>query len=86
MHLHGFFHDYVKESIRVNAQTCSDELLAIEARVRLEAKTDLKPAALAEQGLERIFPLQAGQVAEINQFIHYSMKDGKFVRVVCAVI
>lgn len=85
MRFYGFFHDYVNESIRLDALACSDELLAIEGRVRLEAKTDLTPAMLAEQGLERIFPLQAGQVVEMNQFIHYRLEHGKFVNVVCVV-
>jgi hypothetical protein len=83
---YGFFHDYVSESIVVDAAATSDDLFAIECRVRLEGKRDLTPELLAAQGLERIFPLQAGQVVEMNQFIHYRMKRGKFVKVTCAVV
>lgn len=86
MRFYGFFHEYVNESIRLDAIACSDELLAIEGCVRLEAKRDLTPEILAAQGLERIFPLRAGQVVEIDQFIHYRMESGKFVKVVCVVV
>ncbi|SFV07883.1 nuclear transport factor 2 family protein [Pseudoduganella namucuonensis] len=86
MRFYGFFHDHVSESIRLDALASSDTLLAIEASVRLEAKSDLTPAMLAEQGLERIFPLRAGQVVEMNQFIHYRLENGKFVSVVCALV
>ncbi len=86
MKFYGFFHAYVSESIRLDAFACSDTLLAVEAQVRLEARGDLTPAMLAAQGLDRIFPLQAGQVIEMNQLIHYRLEHGKFVKVVCAVV
>jgi ketosteroid isomerase-like protein len=37
---YSFFHDYVIESISVTKFAASDELVALEANVRLEAKMD----------------------------------------------
>lgn len=86
LRFYGFFHDHVAEAISLTGFAASDELVAIEARVRLTGVRTLTPEALAAQGLERIVPLQAGQVVEMNQFIHYTLQGGKITKVVCAVV
>ena len=83
---YAFFHRYVRESITYDRLIANDQMLVIEAVVRLEAIDDLTPQLLAAQGLARLFPLKAGQVIEVPQFIHYDLDQGKFVRAICTVI
>lgn len=80
-----FFHQYVNESITVEAFAANEHLVAIEARVRLEAHRDLTQDVLAEAGYGRLMGLREGQVVEIPQFIHYHLEGGKFVKALCAV-
>ena len=80
-----FLHAHVNETIKVHHFISNDEMVVLEADIRLEGLSDLTPAMLAECGLERIHPLAKGQVVTIPQFIHYHLTDGKIVRALCAV-
>lgn len=82
---YAFFHQYVDERILVDRFVSDDTMIAMEARVRLEATADLTQEALNAQGLDRIVALQKGQVVTIPQFIHYTLKDGKIVKAECVV-
>jgi hypothetical protein len=82
---YSFFHDYVIESISVTKFAASDELVALEANVRLEAKMDLSREQLEKAGYPSLVPLTAGDVFVMPQFIHYHMVDGKFASAACLV-
>ena len=82
---YGFLHQYVRESIVIDAFVSTDEMIAMEARVRLEGLRELTPEAARAAGFERLMVPPAGQVLEIPQFIHYHLRDGKIVKALCAV-
>lgn len=80
-----FFHTYVKEHIELTAFVGDAGMVAIEARVRLEAIKALNKETLSQQGLDNIIALRKGQVIEIPQFIHYHLREGRFHKVLCSV-
>jgi hypothetical protein len=76
----------VKETVTVERFAASEELAAVEGVVRIEAIADLTPEILAGNGMEQFFPIRAGQVQEMRQYIHYHLKDGKIESVGCALV
>lgn len=84
--LYAFLHAHVDERVTVHSYVSDGRMVAMEADVRLEGLSDLTPAMLAAQGLDRIQPLAKGQVVTIPQFIHYHLDEqGRIVRALCAV-
>jgi hypothetical protein len=83
---YGFLHRYVKETVTVERFAAGDELAAVEAIVRIEAIADLTPEILSENGMERFFPIRAGEIQEMRQYIHYHLKDDKIESVGCALV
>jgi hypothetical protein len=83
---YGFLHQYVKETVTVERFAGSDELAAVEAIVRIEGIADLTPEILAANGMAQFFPIKAGEVQEMRQYIHYHLKDGKIESVGCALV
>ncbi|MDB5719362.1 MAG: nuclear transport factor 2 family protein [Sphingomonas bacterium] len=83
---YGFLHAHVDEQITLRRFAASEELMALEATVRIEALKDLTAEALADQGYSQFHPMQAGDVIEMEQMIHYHLKDGKFTTVRCALV
>ena len=81
---YAFFHDHVDEEIIVRKFISNDDMIAMEAIVKVTAKKDLTKEAGAEQGFKSIIPMKKGDVFEVPEFIHYHIKNGKFVRVGCA--
>jgi SnoaL-like protein len=81
---YGFLHSYVKESVRVLNFASSPTLTAVDALVRIEGQRDLDRETLAENGCAQLFPIQAGEVQELRQFIFYTIADGKITKVECA--
>lgn len=81
---YSFLHAYVRESVRVQNFASSDTLTAVDAIVRIEAFRDLDAATLAANGCAAFFPIKAGQVQELRQFIFYTLRHGKITRVECA--
>lgn len=79
-----FLHSYVRESVTVVAFAASEELTAVDAVVRIEAFRDLDAVTLAANGCAGFFPVKAGEVQEIRQFLHYTVAGDKFARVECA--
>lgn len=82
---YGFFHQYVRESIRVDAFAANDDMIAIECVVRLEGLRAMPKEAASAAGFERIIAPPVGQVVELPQFIHYHVRDGKFVKALCVI-
>jgi hypothetical protein len=82
---YGFLHQYVSESILIDAFVSSERMIALEARVRLEGVRALSPEAARQAGFEKLMVPAPGQTIEIPQFIHYHLEDGKFVKAFCAV-
>lgn len=83
---YGFLHSYVKESAHVLNFASSDTLTAVDAIVRIEAVRDLDAATLAANGMSQFFPIKAGEIQELRQFIHYAIADGKIAKVECAIV
>lgn len=84
---YGFLHSYVRESVTVRNFAASDTLTAIDATVRLEAFRDLDAETLAANGCGQFFPIKAGEVQELRQFIFYTLAaDGKITNVECAML
>lgn len=82
---YAFFHNYVIETITVSRFAASEQLVALEATVRLEATHDLTAEMLASQGYPGLVPLSAGEIIALEQFIHYHMEDGRFALASCLV-
>lgn len=80
-----FLHAHVKESVRILNFASSDTLTAVDAIVRVEGIKDLDSEALAAQGMAQFFPIKAGEVQEMRQFIFYSISGGKIAKVECAI-
>jgi hypothetical protein len=80
---YGFLHSYVKESVQVLNFASSPTLTAIDAVVRVEGFRDLDRATLDANGLAQFFPIKAGEVQEMRQFIFYTICDGKIAKVEC---
>ena len=84
---YGFLHAYVKESVTVRNFASSETLTAVDAVVRIEAYRDLTAETLAAGGCAAFFPIKAGEVQELRQFIFYSIGEGgKIDRVECAML
>ncbi len=83
---YAFLHDHVEETLTIHRFAASDELVALEGVIRIAARKDLTAEALAAQGLDRFFPIRAGEVQELRQFIHYHVDNGKFTAVQCALM
>lgn len=83
---YAFLHDHVKESVTVLNFACSDTLTAIDGVIRVEGIKDLTREALDARGLHEFFPIAAGQVQEMRQFIFYTIKDNLIERVECALV
>ena len=83
---YSFLHKYVRETVTVERFAGSDELAAVEANVRIEATSDLTREELDAHGMQQFFPIRAGEVQEMRQYIHYHLKDGKIESVGCALV
>ncbi|WAT17511.1 nuclear transport factor 2 family protein [Aurantiacibacter sp. MUD11] len=83
---YGFLHGFVRETITVEKFAASDELVAVEGVIRIEAFKDLTREELDAHGMQQFFPIAAGDVQEMRQYIHYHLQDGKFASVGCAIV
>ncbi len=83
---YSFLHSYVYESVTVRNFASSDTLTAVDGIVRIEAYRDLTREILDEQGATGFYPMTAGQVFELRQFIFYTIRDGKIVQTECAML
>jgi hypothetical protein len=81
---YAFMHAYVRETVTVERFAGSDELAAVEAVVRIEGVNDLTREALDARGMQQFFPIRAGEVQEMRQYIHYHLRDGRIESVGCA--
>ena len=81
---YAFLHAYIKESVIVDRFVSDDDNVVLEVRVRIEGVKELTAEAVAASDWPKLTPLTVGQTAEIPQFIHYHLENGKFVKVVCA--
>jgi hypothetical protein len=80
-----FLHHYVRETVTIERFASSEELVAVEAIVRVEGVRDLDSATLAAHGFGELFPIRAGEVQEMRQYIHYHLRDGRIESVSCAI-
>ncbi|MCB2065268.1 MAG: nuclear transport factor 2 family protein [Erythrobacter sp.] len=83
---YSFLHSFVRESITVEKFAASDELAAVEGVIRIEAFRDLTRAELDANGMQQFFPIAAGEVQEMRQYIHYHLRGGKIASVGCAIV
>ncbi|MBI5441075.1 MAG: nuclear transport factor 2 family protein [Deltaproteobacteria bacterium] len=81
---YAFLHAHVRETVLVDHFVSDEHMIALEARVRLECRKELTAEAIAASAYPRLEPLAFGQVVELPpQFIHYHLRDGKFMKVEC---
>lgn len=83
---YSFLHAHVRETIRVEKFAASEDLVAVEGVIRIEAFSDLTREALDARGMQKFSPMRAGTVMEMRQYIHYALRDGKFASVGCALV
>lgn len=81
---YGFLHSHLRESVRVLNFASSPTLTAVDAVVRLEGLRELDRKTLEANGCGQLYPIRAGEVQEIRQFLFYTMMDGKISKVECA--
>lgn len=81
---YAWLHSCVKESVTLRNFAASESCTACDAIVRIEAIRDLDRAALDAKGATGFFPIRAGEVQEIRQFIFYTVKQGKIEKVEAA--
>jgi hypothetical protein len=79
-----WLHSFVKESVTMRNFAASETCTACDAIVRIEAVRDLTREELDAYGATGFFPIAAGEVQEIRQFIFYTVKDGKIEKVEAA--
>jgi hypothetical protein len=83
---YSFLHSYVHESVTVRNFASSETLTAIDGIVRIEAYRDLTRETLDAHGATGFYPMEAGQIIELRQFIFYTIKDGKIAQTECAML
>jgi SnoaL-like domain len=83
---YNFLHSYVNESVTVRNFAASDTLTAVDALVRIDAFRDLDAETLAANGCGGLFPVRAGEVQQMRQFIFYTISDGLIANVECALV
>ena len=81
---YSWLHSAVKESVTLRNFAASDTCTACDAVVRIEALRDLTRAELDARGATGFFPIKAGEVQEIRQFIFYTVRDGLIEQVEAA--
>lgn len=81
---YAWLHSCVKESVTLRNFAASKTCTACDAIVRIEALRDLTRAELDAKGATGFFPIRAGEVQEIRQFIFYTVRDGKIEKVEAA--
>jgi len=83
MKFYSFLHSHIKETIIVDRFVMDRNMIAMEARVRIEGIKALTAEAIASSDYPLLIPLKVGQTIVISQFIHYHILNGKFVKVEC---
>lgn len=83
---YSFLHSYVTETVTINNFAASDTLTAVDAVVKIEAFRDLDAETLAANGCGGLFPIRAGEVQKMRQFIFYTISDGLIINVECALV
>lgn len=78
---YGWLHSYVKESVTLLNFAASETCTACDAIVRIEAIRDLSRQELDARGATGFFPIKAGDVQEIRQFIFYTTRGGRIEKV-----
>ena len=83
---YSFLHRHVLETVRILNFASSETLTAVDGLVRVEGISDLDQATLDANGCSGLFPIKAGEMQEMRQFIFYTLRDGKIANVECALM
>lgn len=83
---YGFLHAHVIETLTIQRFAASEEMVALEGIIRVEATQDLDAATLAANGLDQFMPIAKGEVQEMRQYIHYHVENDRFTSVGCAIV
>lgn len=84
---YNFLHSHIIETLTILKYASSDELVALEGVIRVEATKDMTAEALEQQGIPTHFAIEKGKVIEMPQYIHYHLnKAGKITNVGCAMM
>ncbi|MBO9723580.1 MAG: nuclear transport factor 2 family protein [Novosphingobium sp.] len=81
---YNLLHAHIVETLTISKFASSPELVALEGTIRVEATRTLPASTLEEAGLPTTFAIEAGQVLEMPQYIHYHLNEaGKITSVGC---
>lgn len=82
---YAFMHAHVEERIDLKAFVSNDDMIALEADVRLTGLEPVSAEDAASAGMAGLLLPAPGQEIVIPQFIHYHLENGKFAKALCAV-
>jgi ketosteroid isomerase-like protein len=81
---YNLLHEHMIETLTISKFASSPELVALEGTIRVEATKTLPASTLEAAGLPITFAIEAGQVLEMQQYIHYHLNEaGKITSVGC---
>ena len=72
-----FLRKYIRETVLIERFAVSEDLVAVEAVVRIQGVASLDPQSLREQGMYQFHPIDPGECQVLRHFIHYRLRDGK---------
>jgi hypothetical protein len=80
---HRFLHTYIRETVQIERFAVSEDLVAVEAVVRIQGLARLDPQSLREQGMYQFHPIDPGEHQVLRHLIHYRLRDGKIESGTC---
>ena len=83
--LYAFLHHYVRETVALRHFLPGNGIDFADVMIRFEGIKTLSAQRLREEGYERMTPVPAGGVVDIEFFITYESERGKITRIRCAV-
>ncbi|NWG52615.1 MAG: nuclear transport factor 2 family protein [Hydrogenophilaceae bacterium] len=82
---YAYLHGFVDESIEVTRYLSDESAIFMEANVRIAARRTMTREDIDKLGVASMLPIEQGAVLKIPQFVHYHLRDGKFVAVACLI-
>ena len=83
---YAFFHDHVRETVRLRRFAAADGIAFADVIIRFEGLKALSAQRLVDEGYARLTPVPAGAVVEIGFFIAYEFDARGITRIRCAVL
>jgi hypothetical protein len=81
--LYRFLQEHIHETVQVERFAMSDNLIAVEALIRVKGLRDLNAQGLRERGLYQFHPIGLGETQLMRNFVHYRLRAGKIESGTC---